>query len=594
MEIWRYLSYNKIARVIVLQKNNIFLKGENSVKKSILNAASFVFAAGIIFGVSACSINVPKNNNSSTGQKVDSTKAQLNVFSYDGGFGSEWLYKAAERYEKLHASDSYNGKTGIQVQITPDKTSVTPASVKGDNYDIYSTESVDYYSFVNSGALLDISEVYSGENPYEKEKTIDSKLTDAQRSYYNADGKYYGLPGYGGYFGIAYNISLFEEQGYYIKDNADFSGKLADCFTRSESKRSTGPDGLKGTSDDGLPVTYDEFFYLCKYMLATNSTPIIWSGLYYMKHLTGLTHALVTQAEGEEQMMLTYSLDGTATDLGSVSDGGFLFDEENMAITTSNGYELARKKGNYDALTFLWRLINETVGGEHCYHKDSFTGGVTHTGAQELFLKEGIANNHHKIGMLVDGSWWENEASGVFDSLETSMGEEYSRANSRFGWMPLPKAEKDDKGITLSDSMYSLMFAKGNTEEWKKAVIIDFLQFLHTDESLQEYSITTNTMKALKYDMGENYNLLSAYGKSLCDLTASANVVYPLSKNSVFINNQNTFRDLSALGLYQANINKTEYQNPAKYFYEDNGSVKAYFNGMYTFMKTNKSTIWTK
>lgn len=562
------------------------------MKKTMRKTLTMILAAGMILGMSACNIGVPSGGTSSSDKQRDDSKAALNVFSYGGGFGSEWLYKAAERYEALHANDTYNGKTGIQIMITSDKAGTTAQTVKGNSYDIYSTESVDYYSFVNAGAMLDISDVYNTTNPYETNKSVSSKLTNEQLSYYNADGKYYALPSYGGYFGIAYNIDLFEDKGYYIKEGADFSSSLANCFTKVSNLRSAGPDGEKGTSDDGLPTTYDEFFYLCKYMLNTSTTPIIWSGQYYEKHLTGLTHSLVTQAEGVEQMMLTYTMDGTATDLGTVSGGTFTQDADSTAITTKNAYELSRKKGNYDALTFLQRLITETVNGEHYYHKDSFTTGFTHTNAQEAFLKEGVANNAQPIGMLVDGSWWENEANSVFESMVKSNGEQYSRANRNFGWMPLPKAEKDDKGVTLSDSMYSVMFAKANTEEWKKPVIIDFLQFLHTDESLQEYSLTTNTVKALKYDMGDNYNKLSAYGKSLYDLTNSANVVYPLAKNSVFVNNQNTFRDLSQLGLYQANIGGSEYQNPAVYFYGKKGGVEDYFNGMYKFMSTNKSAIW--
>lgn len=42
-------------------------------------------------------------------------------------------------------------------------------------------------------------------------------------------------------------------------------------------------------------------------------------------------------------------------------NGTFVKDAETTEIATKNGYELARRKGNYDALAFIDELINETV-----------------------------------------------------------------------------------------------------------------------------------------------------------------------------------------------------------------------------------------
>lgn len=545
--------------------------------------------------MSACGVEVPDAGNSSSSKPVDTTKAQLNLLNYDGGFRTDWMNAAVERYEKLHANDSYNGKTGIQIQVTPLKTGATADSIKGDKYDIYSIESMDYYSLVNKDVLLDLTDVYTTANPYESGKTIEDKLTTEQKNYYRTDeGKYYGIPNYGGYFGIAYNIDIFESKGFYIKKDADFAdtANIGQYFTKASNNRSEGPDGKAGTSDDGLPVTYDEFFYLCRRMLEVGVTPIIWSGQYYEKQLTGLIHSLVTEAEGAEQMTLTYTMDGTATTLGKVENGTFVADTEATKITTANGYELARRKGNYDSLDFLNRLINETHMGKNYYHDKSFTGGFTHTNAQETFLKDGWINNNNQIGMLVDGSWWESEATDVFSSMATTNGPEYAKENRRFGWMPLPKATKDDNGVSLSDSMYSLLFAKANTEDWKKEVIIDFLQFLNTDESLQEFSVITSTVKALNYDMGDNYDKLSTYGKSLYDLKQSASVVYPIAKNSVFVNSQSTFRDGSlGGGLYAALIGTSDRNNPAVAFYEKHDSVEDYYNGLYKALSNKK--IWS-
>ena len=528
-------------------------------------------------------------------EEINTEQTQIYVYNYDGGYKTNWLRKAKARYEELHKDDTHweEGKKGVQIMITPAKTSIDANSIKNGTYEIYFTESVDYYSYVNKGAFLDISEVYTADNPYEPDKKIFDKLTDKQQYYYNIDNHYYALPGYAGYFGIVYNIDEFDKKGYYIKKDADFSGSLQNCFTRNKNEMSAGPDGIPGNSDDGLPVTYDEFFALCKYMKRQNTTPIIWSGQYYAKHLTGLLHALAAQAAGEDEMWRTYTNSGDAQSLGRIVDGSFVKDEQPLEILNTNGYELARRKGNYDALTFIEDLIKGR-DGETYFHEKSFDGTVSHTNAQETFLKAGDADpTQNTIGMLVDGVWWESEATDVFAGLVQSNGDAQSRLNRKFGWMPLPKASYDDNGITLIDSMYSSVFVKSTLEEWKKPLIIDFLQFLHTDESLREFTVTTSTPKAFKYSLtDDDRKEMSAYGISLFELYQKANVIYPLSKNSVFLNNQSIFRDTATGGLYQAIVNRSTQSNPAVAFkdYPDQYSAENYFTGLYEFMKS--MSIW--
>lgn len=564
---------------------------------------ALAIASVTILGATACGVTPGPAESTTPSQSVNDEMIQLQVYNYDGGYKTEWLNKAAARYEELHKNDAYGDKKGVQISVTPGKLTLDPSTVKKEKFDIYFTESVDYYTYTNQDAFMDISDVYLKDNPYEPGTKIIDKLNDYQKNYFNRDGKYYALPGYAGYFGITYNIELFRENGYYIKKGADFAdvNDLDKYFTTDLAESSEGPDGKPGTDDDGLPVTYDEFFMLCRRMLQTNVTPLVWSGLYYQKHLTGLMHSLVAEAEGAEQMMLTYTNNGTATTLGTVVNGEFVKDSEPTAITIKNGYELARRKGNYDALTFLNELINGTVGDVHYYHDNSFKNEFSHTNAQETFLKDGVTNNNNKIGMLVDGAWWESEATDVFAAMATANGEKYSKLNRKFGWMPLPKAEKDDKGVTLIEDMFSSVFVKSTIDESKKALAIDFLQFLHTDEELRSFTVVTDTPKALNYSMDkDNLDKMSEYGRSLFNLKESANVVYPLDTNSVFVNNQSLFRDLPTGGLYQSNVlasgesRRTLVSNPAYAFkdFPSKYSPANYFEGMYDHMKTVKSALW--
>ena len=574
------------------------------MKKITRMIMSSVLCLTAALGASGCgSVVIPGDEQTET---VDTEKTQLYVYNYNGGYRTEWLYKAKARYEELHKDDTNweSGKKGVQIMVTPAKSATDVETIKKSKSEIYFIESKDYHSYVNKGAFADISDVLFTDNPYEPDKKIIDKLSEAQKAYFLRDGKYYALPGYEGYFGIAYDMELFEDKGFYLKKDADVTvnqDSLSSCFTRRIEERSYGPDGKTGiidgvdySADDGLPVTYDEFFALCKIMIDRGVCPLIWSGTYAAKHLTGLLHSLVAQSEGSEQMELTYSLDGEATTLGKIVDGKFVKDATSTTITTENGYELSRKKGNYDALTFIYNLINGTVDGRHYYYEYSFKTGFSHTNAQAAFLKNGITNSEERIGMLVDGAWWESEATDVFNDMCETNGEEYSKTNRKYGWMPLPKAEKGDGEITLVEDMYASVFVKSTIEEWKMPLAIDFLQFVHTDESLSEFTTTTNTPKALNYTMTDSdLAKLSEYGRSLLALKNRANVVYPLATNSVFLNNQTLFKDFPENGLYQSRVG-SDRSNPVSVFkdYGDTISAADYFSGLYTFRKN--LTIWEK
>lgn len=537
--------------------------------------------------------DISRNNNHD--EQIDSTKTQLYVYNYDGGYRTDWLYAAKERYEALHAEDTNweTGKKGVQIYVNPPKMGIDANKVKSNRDEIYFAEDVPYFGMQD--VMGDITPALTTENPYDNNKKVVDKFTEAQKNYYgvkdsSGNMQYYGVPNYAGYFGIAYNIDLFEEKQYYIKDGVtEFSAdNLYDCFVHSDTeKKSAGPDGEYGTSDDGLPVTYTEFYALCDYISQMGQTPFEWSGQFYEKHLTGLLFSLVAQNEGSQQMMLTYDASGTASTLGSVQNGMFVKDSVSTPINSSNAYELARRKGTYDGIEFIRRLITTSAW----QNEDAFKTSVSHMNAQEKFLKAGKVGNDKPIAMLVDGVWWESEATATFDSMTKSKGEAYSKNNRNFGWMPLPKAEKDDTHTnTLIDDMYSLCFMKKDIEDWKKPLAYDFIQFMYSDESLAEFSTITNTPKALTYTMSEEDKAkMSPYGRSLIEMKENSDVVYPISRSSLFANNQSTFRDSR---LFTTKIDGKIVSSPAKAFHEGNtDSTEICFNGIYDYFKNNL-TIW--
>ena len=222
--------------------------------------------------------------------------------------------------------------------------------------------------------------------------------------------RYYAVPHYASYYGVIYNVDLFDSEGYYFADNQDNyleSGDLEDKFiTRMNSKKAAGPDGEYGTSDDGLPVTYEQFFELCRYIVKTGGLPLNWTGSNYRDYLNSLMFSFVVDYEGKESMMKNYTFTGTADNLGRVdAQGQFIYDSTPTQISAENGNELYRSDSRYYALEFLQQLCMDDA--EHnAYHNNfTFNGNYSHMDAQTDFLYAGIDGETPKTAMLCGGRW---------------------------------------------------------------------------------------------------------------------------------------------------------------------------------------------
>ena len=527
------------------------------------------------------------------------------MFNFNAGFGVDWLKEAKKRYESLHANDEWEeGKKGVQIYITNKKESVNDLinSILENREEIYFTENVPYYTLKNAGILADLTDVVNDDlSEYGSgNQSIYSRLTDAQRNYLEIeeDGKahYYGIPHYAAYYGIVYNVDLFNSKGYYIAEDKTLyeeEGVLDDLFVNKyNTEKSAGPDGKKGTSDDGLPATYDEFFKLCDFIAQDNNTPFTWMGKTYEDYLNSFMNALVTDYEGVDGMMLNYTLSGQAKNLGTIVGDQFVLDSEPTTIKNDNGYELARQQGKYEALKFLQKLVTT----ERYSSSLSFNDGYSHLDAQDDFLNAGNDGVTKPIAMLVDGVWWQQEATPTFTSMVDMKGEAYSKDNRNFAFMPLPKANESkvnesataDKPYTLYDAQYSMAFMKSNVAEWKLPLAYDFLKFVHTQESLVEFTQVTDTTKALKYTLTDDEKKeLSPFGKSLISMQENSNIVYPYSKNAVFLNNESVFR---ASAMYD--ISATS-DLPARAFKEKGTSVNSWFESMKNYSKTRWQTEMT-
>lgn len=558
-----------------------------------------MLAAVTCFSLGACAGGPDPDNPSLDDEQIDTSKTQLYVFNFYGGYGSDWLAAAKKKYEELHKDDIYEeGKKGIQIYVNNQKS--TAGAVQSqilDNRDeVYFTEYAYYYSMKAEGVLGDITDAVTADLASFGDKagsTIEGKLTDEQKAYYGVaenDGKthYYAIPHYSAYTGLVYNKDLFDQKGYYFAKTPAGS-ELSDYFIyNDDDERSAGPDGIENTDDDGLPATYDEFFMLCDYIAQDGGTPLVWTGANYRDYLNSLMMSMATDYEGLDQTMLNYTLNGSATDLGKSQNGQFVKDAAATPITSTNGYELARQAGKYYALQFLNRIVTTDK-----YHHDLvFNSGFSHMNAQEEFLYAGLDGNSKDIAMLVDGIWWESEATTTFNEMADGMDEKYSKANRNFGFMPFPKATREKVGAgksTLFDHIYSMCFMKANVADWKKPIAYDFIKFVNSDAQLVEYSQITDTPKTLNYTMNdEQLAKMSPYGRSVMKAKQNSDIVYPYSTNTTYVNNQSKF---VMAEMFRTTVGTSDYQWAAHVFHETNTTLENYFNGMIKYQQNNWSSL---
>ena len=528
-------------------------------------------------------------------EKTDTTKTQLIVSNFDGGFGTEWLYKAKDRFEQMYADTSFEeGKTGVQIMIDANKDQGFQIinTIKDSDTNVYFTQNVNYYDFVNKGYFADITDIVTEDltAKYNESGTIEEKFDAYSRDYFSVNGKYYGIPHYYCNAGIVYDVDLFEEKGFYFAADTEIDANTTKYNTDLENgndgfifgktdKKSNGPDGKPGTADDGLPATYDEFFMLCDYIVEKGCTPVIWTGKYRNDYMKDIIRNMAIDYEGVEQGQMYYSFSGTAKNLVESIDenGEVVFAAPTEIKAEDNGYKMYTSAGRYYAMQFYSKLTAKNKESKWL-HNDCFNENRSHTDAQDDFLRSRPATDN-AVAMLFEGSHWVNEAKSTFEYVASTYGEEYSMSNRNLGMMPFPKATKEKIGeeSTILDAMNSLGFINANCSAVQLEVAKKFLQFVNTDESLREFTRTTGTFRNLNYELTESDEAsLSGWGKLLLSTKSNTKVVYGFSKNRVWLNNSATL----AYEGFQAKIGNTKYNLVVDEIRGGAISAKDYFNGI--------------
>lgn len=514
--------------------------------------------------------------------QVDVTKANLSVATFDGGVGKAWLEDAIKRFEEKYATATHfeEGKTGVKISLDGDKNKYSGNKLAESvmNKDVYFTEAVEYYTFVNAGTVADITDVVTGSmEAYGESGTIEDKLDPTTKEFMTAkDGKYYMIPFYDGYYGLIYDVELFETEGFYFDKDGD--------FTKDKANFSNGPDGKAGTYDDGLPATYDQMIQLCDKIVSKGFTPFCYSG-NYPDYVNRGFFSWAADYEGYDAFSMNQTLTsgtGTAKLAKTITPGVGTMEAqiefEEVAISDSNAFELQRQAGKYYALA-----MEEALFGSPKYIGGSYNG-LDYTVAQAEFIKGKYSSKRY--AMLAEGVWWENEASATFVEVQNTFGD--SKMDRKFGFMPVPKVNAAAAG---DQTMFSVNSSFGfiNSECQNMELAKEFMKFLHTDAEMSKFSAKTSIPRSLSYEVtAEDRATASYFGQTLIDMRANAKVVYPFSANNLVIQNPSNFENnvwfaYSTVGSVRSNAFNA--------FKNDQANALQYFNGLYTYQKGSWSSL---
>ena len=515
-------------------------------------------------------------------QEIDSSKTQLYVGTLAQGVGKGWLELVADRFEEAFADYELNGKKGVQVLVEGvDRATSLINNFKRERVEVVFNEGVDYETWVNKKLLLDITDAVSGKNADLSAygdpagTTIESKMDESAAEYYKTDdNKYYAIPFYEDTNGIMFNVDLWEKYGFYFKDGGGWTGNVKEA--------TVGQDGKKGTYDDGLPRTFDDFFALCEHIQQTKSTkggqpliPIAWNGKYDLSYINSFLFCMAADVDGADQYSLNFTFNGEAEGLITGFDGTTpIISQTAETITDRDGYKLYRQQGKYYALKFIETIIDEGYYSNKIINKST----IDHKTMQAYFIKTEDASQGAPLGqeiaMLIEGTWWFNEAGEYFSTNEQYGGGKYEQ---RFGMMPLPKPTEDhvDGTHTLFNSKQSAAFINANIDESKIELAKEFLKFAHSNDSLVEFTETVSLLKPYAYTLSGNNNL-TYYAKQLLQVKEASENVYPFADSRLFTRQKGTLLSASAWAVI---IGDHSYNHPTTDFL---GGVSAedYFNGL--------------
>lgn len=528
-------------------------------------------------------------------EPIDPNRTQLYVGNYNGGLGARWLWEVKELFEKAHPD--------IQVKIDNDTTgyesTYLEANIATNRQDLYFLDSNPYYTFVAKGHFLDISDIVDKplneiDSAIEDSETILSKMDDELAVFYrNTDNKYYGLPFHNSYHHMIYDIDLFEEKNLWFKEGGG--------FVESENDRkSAGQDGVSGTSDDGLPVTYSDFFDLLDRMVDKNVIPFTWSGQQKDIYLPYFLTSVWADYMGTDEFHVNYSFAGETRlfkdyQFTEPAAGTFTLPTnsiETKEIGRGSVLDLVRQPGKYYALKFAKDIMSDR---NYFNTLTCMSPSESHTGAQRTFVQSRVVGDK-PIAMLIDGNWWISEAETTMrDMAEELEDDSWLPENRNFGVMPIPKADDDSSasGHTIAPySSSSLCAISAYTK--KEELAKQFLAFCHSDEAMRIFTEWTGATRPFDYEYDDILKSIRyPYLRNFAEFNANVDYSYAIVADAEARN----VNEVDGYFLYQwawtSEFGGFDYSNPFNQYWGNKPcTALEYFAGMKTYQDNNFPDAW--
>ena len=466
-------------------------------------------------------------------EQPDPTRTQLYVGLRESGLGKSWLQKAKQEYEKIHPE--------IQVMIDYLASELDGGTLARTMPDIRQTviftNSLTVTALAPSNSVnatyhvVDITDVVTDGG----DQSIGSRMNQASYDFYNygtADApKFYMIPYFNSIYGMVYDKDMFESYKFFNLECTDEAGKpyTGQKYAGLDTVLGTeddnwGPDGKQNTIDDGLPATWEDFKILLNVMVDCGVTPFTYSAKekgYQNRFLSSIWASY----EGAANYSIMATLEGTHSKLGE--------------INMSNAWKLAKMDGKYAALTVADYLINGRVddNGNSVFVES----GVRHTShsamtAQSNFLNSWPNPQMKDIAFILEGNWWEVEASEIFEEcaeIYSTIGDgTWGYGERNFGYFPFPKFkgtpgipdqenEMTTLGSNISTNNAAAFINAYHTEE-QIALGKDFLKFCFSNDMNAEFTRRTGVTRPFDYTMNED---------QLADLTTYARSVYDFNQS---------------------------------------------------------------
>lgn len=558
---------------------------EEKMKKLI----SGILCAVMLLALAACNGGGggTSNGNSTSSPSGDSgrfpdsakTKTVLNVQNFPGGIGTEWLRKAAVRFEEANKDKHYEGdKTGVYVNVVasqPDSNSLAGSAY----HVIFDERYTSVYSIAKNNTVISLDDIMTevGADGKSLESKIDPATLEGLKG---PDGKYYALPHYEWFPGVTYDKGAFDKNNWYIAKDAANGGAVTNKFgtiylAKNKEDRSCGPDGVYGTDDDGLPTSLKELLVLCgEIKKKTKDGPFTLTGahLYYSNYLE---EALWAALAGKDELRAVYDLSGSVDVVTGYSETEELFYTgsgikkpivETKTINKDNGNLAFESAARYYAVSFI-----EVLKKEGFFHSD-INKTKSHIEAQNSFIYGGTDSQTPPRAFLIEGSYWYNESVEANNFENYSDVTDESEKDARFMSLPTSLDVSATPVATEADAIkpslidgavaYAYINAKYKNETGVIDAYKDFLKFLYSDAELRAFTAMTGVTRPIDYTLSTaEYNGLSVYQQKVYELSRKSDVLYFSSANPVFKANQSALKVHFSARIMQPKINNVQYES---------------------------------